>query len=113
MPRARATPSHATACASSPRCSKSRAESMLATLKREVVRNHVFAARDAARSDVFEYIEASYNRRRAHSLLGYETPTSYEPAWVSETSRIQATASASHLWRMKQANRSLRRAAAG
>ena len=31
-----------------------------------------------ARSDVFEYIEAFYNRRRAHSLLGYETPTAYE-----------------------------------
>ena len=51
------------------------AESLFATLKKELVQNHVFPTRDAARSDVFEYIEASYNGRRAHSLLGYETPT--------------------------------------
>ena len=54
------------------------AESFFATLKKELVRNHVFPTRDAARSDVFEYIEVFYNRRRAHSLLDYETPTSFE-----------------------------------
>ena len=54
------------------------AESFFATLKKELVRNHVFPTRDAARIDVFEYIEVFYNRRRAHSLLGYETPTSFE-----------------------------------
>lgn len=54
------------------------AESFFATLKKELVRDHAFPSRDAARSDVFEYIEVFYNRRRAHSLLGYETPTSFE-----------------------------------
>ena len=54
------------------------AESFFATLKKELVRNHVFPTRDAARTDVFEYIEVFYNRRRAHSLLGYDTPTSFE-----------------------------------
>jgi putative transposase len=54
------------------------AESFFATLKKELVRNHIFPTRDAARTDVFEYIEVFYNRRRAHSLLGYETPTSFE-----------------------------------
>jgi putative transposase len=62
------------------------AESFFATLKKELVRNHVFATRDAARSDVFEYIEVFYNRRRAHSLLGYETPTSYEACAIESES---------------------------
>jgi transposase InsO family protein len=62
------------------------AESFFATLKKELVRNHVFPTRDAARSDVFEYIEAFYNRRRAHSLLGYETPTSFEACAVKSES---------------------------
>jgi transposase InsO family protein len=54
------------------------AESFFATLKKELVQNHAFLNRDAARSEVFEYIEVFYNRRRAHSLLGYQTPTAFE-----------------------------------
>lgn len=54
------------------------AESFFATLKKELVRNLAFETRASARSQVFEYIEVFYNRRRAHSLLGYETPTSFE-----------------------------------
>ena len=62
------------------------AESFFATLKKELVRNHAFPTRDAARSDVFEYIEAFYNRRRAHSLLGYETPTDFESCAINSES---------------------------
>ena len=54
------------------------AESFFATLKKELVRNLAFETRASARSQVFEYIEVFYNRQRAHSLLGYETPTSFE-----------------------------------
>lgn len=54
------------------------AESFFATLKKELVRNRAFETRSAAHTDVFEYIEVFYNRRRAHSLLDYETPTSFE-----------------------------------
>lgn len=54
------------------------AESFFATLKKELVRNHVFTTREAARREVFEYIEVFYNRHRAHSLLGYETPNAFE-----------------------------------
>jgi putative transposase len=54
------------------------AESFFATLKKELVRNHAFETRAHTRSDVFEYIEVFYNRRRAHSLLGYETPNGFE-----------------------------------
>lgn len=54
------------------------AESFFATLKKELVRNQAFETRATARSQVFEYIEVFYNRQRAHSLLDYETPTSFE-----------------------------------
>jgi len=54
------------------------AESFFATLKKELVRDIPFESRAAARADVFEYIEVFYNRQRAHSLLAYETPTSFE-----------------------------------
>jgi putative transposase len=54
------------------------AESFFATLKKELVRDQTFETRASARSQVFEYIEVFYNRQRAHSLLDYETPTSFE-----------------------------------
>jgi len=54
------------------------AESFFATLKKELVRNRAFDTRDNARSEVFEYIEVFYNRRRAHSLLSYATPDAFE-----------------------------------
>jgi transposase InsO family protein len=54
------------------------AESFFASLKKELVRDFVFESRAAARSAVFEYIEVFYNRQRAHSLLNYATPESFE-----------------------------------
>jgi transposase InsO family protein len=54
------------------------AESFFATLKKELVRDVPFDSRAHARSEVFEYVEVFYNRRRAHSALGYESPMSFE-----------------------------------
>jgi putative transposase len=54
------------------------AESFFATLKKELVRNRAFDTRAQARSEIFEYIEVFYNRQRAHSLLSYATPDSFE-----------------------------------
>jgi putative transposase len=53
-------------------------ESFVSTLKCELVHRHRFPTREAARSAVFEYLEAFYNRRRLHSSLGYTSPESYE-----------------------------------
>lgn len=53
-------------------------ESFVATLKCELVHLRRFPSREAARSAVFEYLEAFYNRRRLHSSLGYVSPESYE-----------------------------------
>jgi transposase InsO family protein len=56
------------------------AESFFATLKTELVYRQAWQTRAAARSAVFEYIEAFYNRRRLHSSLGYRSPAEYEDA---------------------------------
>ncbi len=53
-------------------------ESFVATLKCELVHRRSFPSREAARSAVFEYLEAFYNRRRLHSALDYMSPEGYE-----------------------------------
>ena len=52
-------------------------ESFFATLKTECA-TQPFATRTQARSAIFEYIEAWYNRQRLHSSLGYLSPTEFE-----------------------------------
>jgi putative transposase len=49
-------------------------ESFFGTLKTERVHQGDYPDRDAARRDLFAYIEGYYNRRRIHSALGYITP---------------------------------------
>ena len=49
-------------------------ESFFGTLKTELVYHCDYPDRDAARRDLFAYIEGYYNRRRIHSALGYITP---------------------------------------
>jgi putative transposase len=53
-------------------------ESFVATLECELVHRRSFPSREAARSAVFEYLEAFYNRRRLHSALDYMSPEGYE-----------------------------------
>ncbi len=50
------------------------AESLIATIKKELVHQRSFATRDEARHALFEYIEVFYNRQRRHSTLDYQTP---------------------------------------
>lgn len=52
-------------------------ESFFATLKVECARQK-FATITQARLELFEYIEAWYNRQRQHSALDYLSPTEYE-----------------------------------
>lgn len=54
------------------------AESSFATLKRELADGADWRTRDEARTAVFRYIEAWYNRRRRHSALGYVSPEQFE-----------------------------------
>lgn len=54
------------------------AEAFFGSLKRERIRRRVYATRDAARADVFDYIEMFYNSRRRHSYLGGVSPEAFE-----------------------------------
>jgi putative transposase len=53
-------------------------ESCFGTLKTELVHQACYPTRDAARHDLFAYIEGYYNRQRLHSALGYITPEQAE-----------------------------------
>ena len=50
------------------------AESLVATIKKELVHHEHYVTRDDARRSLFEYIEVFYNRQRRHSTLDYQTP---------------------------------------
>jgi transposase InsO family protein len=54
------------------------AESFFASLRKELTNRVTFLSRDAARSSVFEYIEAFYNRVRRHSTINYQSPIDFE-----------------------------------
>lgn len=53
-------------------------EAFWSTLKNELVYRCHFATRAQARTAIFDYIEAFYNRSRRHSSLGYQSPLDYE-----------------------------------
>jgi|YNPBryBLVA2012_1023415.scaffolds.fasta_scaffold00795_8 transposase InsO family protein len=56
------------------------AESFRHTLKTELKYFKKYETRAEARRDVFEYIEAFYNRKRLHGTLGYQSPAAFEAA---------------------------------
>ena len=55
-------------------------ESFFSTLKTERTNRKHYATRDAARADVFDYIERFYNPLRRHSTLGNISPANFERA---------------------------------
>jgi len=54
------------------------AESFFQLLKRERVRKKIYSTRDAARSDLFDYIELFYNSKRRHGSNNQLSPVEYE-----------------------------------
>lgn len=53
-------------------------ESFFSLLKRERIYRRHYVTRAAARSDVFDYIERFYNRKRQHGYLGDMSPVAFE-----------------------------------
>ena len=59
------------------------AESFFATLKKELIHGRAWPTKAELRTEVFEYIEVFFNRRRRHSTLGMLSPADYEDSTLS------------------------------
>lgn len=60
------------------------AESFVSTLKAELVSRLKFLTRQAAKTDIFDYLEIFYNSRQLHSALGYRSPANFEEDRIEE-----------------------------
>ena len=60
------------------------AESFFATLKKELVRRRTWPTRRELIGEVFDYLEAFYNRVRRHSTLGMLAPLEFENSTLSD-----------------------------
>lgn len=67
-------------------------ESFFNSLKNERVHGARYATRDAARADIFEYLEVFYNRVRRHSSLGGISPASCYELWLKRQSETRQAA---------------------
>ena len=56
------------------------AESFFGSLKKERIRKRIYKTRELASADIFDYIEAFYNRTRRYSHLGDVSPEAFERA---------------------------------
>jgi putative transposase len=54
------------------------AESFFSSLKKERIKRKIYSSREEARSEIFEYIEVFYNRKRRHSHLNQLSPMEFE-----------------------------------
>ncbi|MDQ3766112.1 MAG: IS3 family transposase [Actinomycetota bacterium] len=62
-------------------------ESFHASLKKDLIYRQSWPTKAAARTAVFDYIEAFYNRRRRHSTLGMLSPVTFETTPLAERER--------------------------
>jgi putative transposase len=53
-------------------------ESFFSSPKTERLARKIYRTRDAARAEVFDYIERFYNPTRRHSAIGYLSPVAFE-----------------------------------
>ena len=67
-------------------------ESFFNSLKNERVHGTRYETRDAARADVFQYIEIFYNRLRRHSSLRGVSPEAFYTTWLTKQSTSRRAA---------------------
>jgi putative transposase len=67
------------------------AETFFATLKKELIYRHSWPERAELRTEVFDFIEVFYNRRRRHSTLGMMSPADYERSRADQDLSITIT----------------------
>jgi putative transposase len=68
------------------------AESFFATLKKELIHGRTWPSKAELRTEVFEYIEIFFNRRRRHSTLGMLSPEQFERNHHQQTEKIESAA---------------------
>jgi putative transposase len=64
------------------------AESFFQLLKRERIKRRIYTSREAARRDVFDYIELFYNPKRRHGNNGNVSPIRYEKSYNLNQQRV-------------------------
>jgi putative transposase len=64
------------------------AESFFQLLKRERIKRRIYATREEARQDVFNYIEMFYNSTRRHGSNGNVSPINYEKSYYLNQQRV-------------------------
>lgn len=64
-------------------------ESFFSSLKTERITGKAYRSRDAARADVFDYIERFYNPSRRHSANGYMSPIDFEEQAMQAQLRVR------------------------
>jgi len=67
-------------------------ESFFNSLKNERVHGVRYETRDAARADIFEYIEVFYNRVRRHSSINGVSPATFYETWLNRQSKTKQAA---------------------
>ena len=67
------------------------AESFFATLKKELIHGRSWPSKAELRTEVFEYIEVFFNRRRRHSTLGFLSPEQFESHDHQQDEKIELT----------------------
>ena len=64
------------------------AESFFQLLKRERIRRKIYATRNEARQDVFDYIEMFYNPKRRHGVSNRLSPVEYEKQYFERLASV-------------------------
>lgn len=64
------------------------AESFFQLLKRERVRRKIYPDREAARRDIFDYIEMFYNPKRRHGYNNRMSPTNFEKQFFERPTSV-------------------------
>ena len=60
----------------------------ISTLKRERIKRRIYADREEARQDVFNYIEMFYNPKRRHSSSNGLSPVEYERQYFARLASV-------------------------
>jgi putative transposase len=55
-------------------------DSFFSSLKKERIQKRIYKTREFTKADIFDYLEAFYNRTRRHSCTGDVSPEAYERA---------------------------------